>query len=122
VFFHNRLDSPAATDMDPIERVKAEAPKIQVLNGSTTTGLASQTLEYLQSQGITADAGNAEQVYNNTTIFDYTGKIYTVQYLVDLLQISPNRVYSRYDPTSQVDVVVILGLDWTGISPPTPSP
>jgi len=122
VFFHNRLDSPAASDLAPVDRVKAEAPKIQILNGSTTTGLASQTLEFLQSQGITADAGNAEQVYNNTTIFDYTGKIYTVQYLVDLLKISPNRIFSRYDPTSQVDVVVILGLDWTGINPPTPSP
>ncbi len=117
VFFHNRLDSPAATNLSPIERVQAEAPKIQVLNGSTTTGLASTTLEYLQSQGITAEAGNAEQVYNTTTIFDYTGKVYTVQYLVDLMKIDQNHIFSRYDPTSQVDVVVILGTDWAGINP-----
>jgi LCP family protein required for cell wall assembly len=116
VFFHNRLDSPAATALSPVDRLKAEAPKIQVLNGSTTTGLASQTLEFLQSQGITAEAGNAEQVYNNTTIFDYTGKVYTVQYLVDLMKIDPSRIYSRYDPTSQVDVVVILGMDWQPIN------
>jgi len=121
VFFHNRLDSPVATSLSPIDRVKAEAPKITLLNGTTTTGLASQTLEYLQSQGITAEAGNADQVYNYTTIFDYTGKIYTVQYLVDLLKIDQNHIYSRYDPTSQVDVAVILGMDWTGIGiTPTP--
>jgi hypothetical protein len=102
--------------------VKAEASKITVLNGTTTTGLASQTLEYLQTQGITAEAGNADQVYNYTTIFDYTGKIYTVQYLVDLLKIDQNHIFSRYDPTSQSDVVVILGQDWKGINPPTPAP
>jgi len=112
VFFHNRPDSPAALNMAPVDRVKAEAPKIQVLNGTTTTGLASSTLEYLQTQGIAAEAGNADQVYNSTTIFDYTGKVYTVQYLVDLLKIDPNRIYSRYDPTSGVDVSVILGMDF----------
>jgi hypothetical protein len=117
VFFHNRLDSPAATSLSPIDRVKAEAPKIQVLNGSTTTGLASSTLEYLQSQGITAEAGNAEQIYNATTIFDYTGKVYTVQYLVDLMKIDQNHIFSRYDPASPVDVVVILGTDWAAGNP-----
>jgi len=112
VFFHNRLDSPAALNMSPIDQVKAEAPKISLLNGTTTSGLASKTLEYLQSQGITVEAGNAESVYNNTTIYDYTGKVYTVKYLVDLMKIDQNHIFSRYDPTSQVDVVVILGQDW----------
>jgi LCP family protein required for cell wall assembly len=122
VFFQNRVDSPAATSISPADRMKAEAPKITILNGTTTTGLASQTLEYLQSQGITAEAGNADQVYNNTSIFDYTGKVYTVQYLVNLMKIDTNHIFSRYDPTSQVDVVVILGLDWTGLNstPQTP--
>lgn len=117
VFFHNRPESPAAVNLASIDRVTAEAPKISVLNGTTTTGLAASTLEYLQSQGITAEAGNAEQVYNNTTIFNYTGKIYTVQYLVDLMKIDQNHIFNRYDPTSQVDVVVILGMDWAANNP-----
>jgi len=71
----------------------------------------------LQSQGITVEAGNAESVYNNTTIYDYTGKVYTVKYLVDLMKIDQNHIFSRYDPTSQVDVVVILGQDWAASNP-----
>jgi LCP family protein required for cell wall assembly len=117
VFFHNRLDSPAAINMSPIDQVKAEAPKISILNGTMTTGLAASTLETLQSQGINAEAGNADQVYTNTTIFDYTGKIYTVKYLVDLLKIDQNHIFSRYDPTSPVDVVVILGQDFAASNP-----
>ena len=52
-------------------------------------------------------------------IIDYTGKPYTLKYLVDTLKISPNYIFSRYDPTSQVDVVLILGQDWA-VSNPMP--
>jgi LCP family protein required for cell wall assembly len=113
VFFGVDWTTPAAADMAPVELVKAEAPKIALRNGSATTGLAARTSDFLQGQGIPiTEAGNADQLYNNTTIFDYTGKIYTVKYLIELMKISPNQIYSRYDPTSPVDVVVILGEDW----------
>ncbi|MGD9093895.1 MAG: LCP family protein, partial [Anaerolineales bacterium] len=113
VFFGTESISPAAANMDTLELVKIEAPKVSVLNGTSTAGLAARTTEYLKSQGVeVAVTGNADQLYTNTTIFDYTGKIYTVKYLMELMGASPHRFFSRYDPTSDVDVVVILGADW----------
>ena len=53
-----------------------------------------------------------ERWENNTIIFDYTGKPYTVRYLIEVMQISADRIYSRYDPTAPVDVVVVLGAEW----------
>jgi LCP family protein required for cell wall assembly len=118
VFLEAQYLSPAAASMAPIDLVKAEGAKITVMNGTLGAGLAAQTTEYLQSQGVpVANSANADQVYLSTTIYDYTGKIYTVKYLVDLMKIQPNQIYSRYDPTSQVDVVVILGSDWAASNP-----
>jgi hypothetical protein len=33
------------------------------------------------------------------------------------MKISPNRIYHRYDPSSQVDIVVYLGYDWANDNP-----
>lgn len=105
--------SPLAGNLQPVDLMKAEAARISILNGSTTTGLAAQTTEYLQAQGANiTETGNADQAYASTTVIDYTGKPYTLRYLVDLMQIQPNQIYSRYDPASTVDVVVLLGNDW----------
>ena len=80
--------------MSPVELVQAEAPRLTVLNGTSETGMAARTTEYLQSQGINvANTGNADQLYTNTTIIDYTGKPYTLKYLVDLMKIS-NKIFS----------------------------
>lgn len=118
VLFGSESFSPAGMGRDPIELVTAEVPKLSVLNGTNTSGLAAQTTDYFQSQGIKVTiAGNADQLYTNTRIFDYTGKIYTVKYLMELMNISSNLFYSRYDPTSEVDVVVILGADWANNNP-----
>jgi hypothetical protein len=99
--------------MSPVELVQAEAPRLTVLNGTAEAGMAARTTEYLQAQGIqVSNTGNADQLYTNTTIIDHTGKPYTLRFLVDLMKISPNHIFSRFDPASQADVVLILGQDW----------
>jgi len=118
VFFGSQPFSPAAAGRAPAELVAAEAPKISILNGTATAGLAALTTDYLQTQGISvSETGNADQLYPYTTIFDYTGKIYTVKYMMELMSVPSNRFFSRYDPTSPVDVVVILGADWASNNP-----
>jgi hypothetical protein len=89
-----------------------------VLNATTTAGLASATTEYLRTEGLNVTiTGNAEEVAAVTTIIYYTGKPYTVQYLIDLLEIDPSNIYSRYDPYSQVDIAIIIGADWVDQNP-----
>ena len=107
--------APAATVYvsNPEELRQAENATVSVLNATTTPGLASQTTNYLLDQGVNVtDTGNASDKSDTTVIIDYTGKPYTVQYLVDLLNIQPNSIYSRYDPNSKVDIAILLGTDW----------
>ncbi len=63
----------------------------------------------LVAEGNIADAG---EVYAATTIIDYTGNPFTVQFLVEQLNIQAHKILVRYDPASEVDVAVYLGNDW----------
>jgi hypothetical protein len=40
-----------------------------------------------------------------------------MEYLVDTLDVSPNRIFSRFDADSQVDIEVYLGSDWAASTP-----
>jgi polyisoprenyl-teichoic acid--peptidoglycan teichoic acid transferase len=107
--------SPLATEFvsSNEELRKAEAATVSVLNATTTPGLAAQTTDYLKNLGIDVSVtGNADEASENTVIIDYTGKPYTVDYLVQLLNIQPNSIFSRYDPNSQTDIAILLGVDW----------
>jgi hypothetical protein len=114
IFAIDEAAAPVEVAPDPTELVEAEAARVAVLNGTFTPGLAAQTTDFLKTLGINVTVtGNAVQSYNETTLIDYSGKPYTVQYLVDTLGISPNRIFSRYDAETPVDVEVNLGSDWT---------
>jgi LCP family protein required for cell wall assembly len=103
---------------NPEELRQAENATVSVLNATTSAGLASETSEWLKNQGINVvDTGNADEKSDSTVIIDYTGKPYTVQYLVELLNIQPNSIYSRYDPNSQTDIAILLGTDWADNNP-----
>ncbi|MCL4562716.1 MAG: LCP family protein [Chloroflexi bacterium] len=111
---------PAATvaGSDPQSLAKAENARISVQNGTSTDGIATRTSDYLKSLGLNVlEPSNADQLYSETTIIDYTGKPYTVAYLVKEMHINPNRVLNRYDPNAQLDVAVIAGQDWVANNP-----
>jgi polyisoprenyl-teichoic acid--peptidoglycan teichoic acid transferase len=104
---------PALTPQDVSNLMLAENARVEILNGTSIIGLAAETSQHLESLGISiVTAGNAEAETNLTTLIDYTGNPYTTQFLIEKLQIQPSRIYSRYDPNSQVDITVILGADW----------
>ncbi len=111
--FTNSGTSPAMADADSLELMRSENAKVAVLNGAGTPGLAARTAEYLTSQGVNVvSTGDATEQYSATTIISYTGNPYTLDYLVNLMGISPNRIYNRFDPSSPVDIDLILGYDW----------
>jgi LCP family protein required for cell wall assembly len=113
IFTANGPVTPAATEVDPQKLMVAEAANVSVLNGTQTIGLAAQTADYLVNQGVSiVQPGNAGELYDFTTIIDYTGNPYTLSYLVELLNISANNIYHSYDPESQVDIELFLGEDW----------
>ena len=109
---------PLAPLADQQELVDQEYATVLVLNGTYSPGLASQTMEYLRASGLnTSDPGNANERYLVTTIIDYTGNPYTVEMIVELMSISPENVYHRYDVAGQADIVVIAGEDWANDNP-----
>lgn len=111
IFTSGTLAGPGATG-DPVVLMQTEAAKVGVFNGSSVSGLAAATQDYLSSLGVdVVEIGNTNYV-NLTTIYDYTGNPYTVQYLVDLMRINKTRIFNRYDPNSAIDVRIELGDDW----------
>lgn len=113
VFSSGTARSQVANNSEAGQLMQAEAAQISINNGAGVAGLADSTRAYLEGQGFTvASTGNSD-VVSGTTIIDYTGNPYTVQYLVQLLNVSPTHIFSRYDPDSQIDVEVIVGPEWT---------
>jgi LCP family protein required for cell wall assembly len=117
VFSSTNMASPIMTTGDERANMEAEGASIVVANGTYMGGLASDTQAYLQSQGANVvDTQNSDYT-TFTRLIDYTGKPYTNRYLVNLMQITPYSISFKYDPNSQVDVLVILGDDWAGSNP-----
>jgi hypothetical protein len=109
---------PVVSASELKDLVNDEAASISVLNATYTIGLAAETTEFLTSNGITiAETGNAQEIVAQTAIIDYSGKPNTTQYLLQVMQIDGSHVYSRYDPNSHVDVVILLGEDWAQNNP-----
>lgn len=107
-----------ATETSPSELMQSEQAAISLQNGTYTVGLAGRTSEYLTEMGLgIVDTSNADQVYELTTIIDYTGNPYTLQFLIDTLDVQPSRVFSSFDLNSPVDIAVLLGNDWANNNP-----
>jgi LCP family protein required for cell wall assembly len=118
IFTDTGPTSPAAASLEQQARLETEAARISILNGTYTPGLAALTQEYLQSQGVqVTETGNAQQVSTYTEITYYTGKPYTIQFLVDLMKIDKIRVYYFNDPAHAVDIEVTLGTTWANDNP-----
>lgn len=114
-FFSAELpESPEVVlNMTPDDRIAEENAGIALRNGTVTAGLASRTKEFLLEKELNVvSVTNADQTYAQTTIIDYTGNPYTVEYLAAILNIAPSKIFQRFEPGSEADIVVILGEDW----------
>lgn len=117
LFADTNTQSPLAS-LSSVDQMKAEGAKVRILNGSASPGLAASTMDYLKKQGVNVvDTGNADSLYNVSEVYDYSGKPYTLKFLLDLMGLNPNRIFSRYDPTKDVDIVIIVGTDWANKAP-----
>ncbi len=96
-----------------VDLVKEENARVSVLNASSVSGLAAQTTDYLKSQGINiVETGNAAQYSTTSEITFFSGKPYTLRFLVDLMAISQFRIRHLFDPTKPADIEIVLGDDW----------
>ncbi len=95
------------------ERMAMESASIVLVNGSQTDGLAGSTQNLLITQGANVVEIQDGEYTNQTRIIDYTGNPHTVKFLAHYLGLADGQLEIQYDPTSPVDVRVILGVDWS---------
>jgi cell envelope-related function transcriptional attenuator common domain len=102
----------ALGNSDPLTLAKQENARIQILNGTGTTGLADSTSTCLQNKGlsIVGTSNTDNTLYTTITVSGATP--YTVSYLASLMNVSENRIVNHYDPNAAADVIVTLGADW----------
>jgi LCP family protein required for cell wall assembly len=110
--FNTGSSQGPVTAGDLITQLASEAASLGISNGSTLPGFAGRTGDYLRSQGVNvAQVSETAEPTFTTTVIDHTGNPYLMKYLIETLQINPNRVYSRFDPNSPYAVELILGED-----------
>jgi len=115
VFTTTSAITPSISEDDPLSAAILEEARIKVLNGAGIEGLAGQTSQYLEGLGLNVvEVGNADRLdYTQTMIIDYTGNPYTRKYLMDLSSLTESQILSQRDPNSEIDLVLILGADWS---------
>lgn len=113
IFTSQTTTNLAAANASLGDLMLAEAASVGVYNGTSTAGLAGSSQEYLMSLGMNiTEIGNAEATIY-TTIIDYTGNPYTLQFLLDLIGVTGARIFHSFDPNSPLDLEIILGTDWS---------
>lgn len=113
IFTASGAISPSAANVDAAQAMQVESARVALLNGSYTPGIAARSTDYLGSLGVNVtETGNSDKVAPYTEITYYTGKPYTVKYLVELMAIDPIRIHHVNDPASPVDISITLGDDW----------
>jgi LCP family protein required for cell wall assembly len=120
VFVFDPPLSPVQTSKTVSQLIAEEAAKIAVLNGTIIPGLAAQTSDFLKSKTLNITITDiASETYVSTTLIDYTGNPYTVQYLVSLMNIKPTFIIHTYNPDSDIDIEITVGDDWvqSGVLP-----
>lgn len=119
VFTATGAIGPSLEVESPREAAEIEAAKLAVLNGAGEEGLAGRFADVLEPLGFNvAEIANADRLdYPTTRIIDYTGNPYTVQYLVDLMDLTQSQVLFQTLPGNEVDVALIIGYDWFELFP-----
>lgn len=114
----DELFAPAPIPTPQIEALPefmtTEGARVGIYNGTPTFGLAGETQEYLEGEGVNVTTiDNADSsTYTSTQIIDYGSHPYTVQFLIQKMNIPPLNVSSGSNPAGNFDVLVILGSDW----------
>jgi LCP family protein required for cell wall assembly len=110
---------PEPTQEITLEQVIAEEnAKLKLLNATSSPGLAGITADFLEAKGFQiTEVGNADKYKDQTVIYDYSGKPYTVQSLLYAMGYTQNRLFYRSDPSVTADIVIELGADWVQENP-----
>ena len=103
-------------EVDLLPTPTLEVATIAVLNGTSRSGLAGETAEFLKSKGydIITIANADRQDYTSTLIVVNHDKPATISRLLKHLNLMSTAVIHGTDTTTTQDITVVLGADYVG--------
>ncbi len=110
------IQDPAAT-----EAAQIESARLAILNGAGIEGLATDTADFLSSQGLNiVQIDNAERLdYEKSRLIVHSQNFpYTLRYLTEMLGLTEGQILRPVTPLPDIDVAVILGWDWVNSDRP----
>ena len=103
---------------DPLSLMQEDGARVRVLNGTSTPQLEARTQQYLSRKGITVTEIGGIKAQSRTVIVLYSPKLYTLQFLQGIFEISRStQILIDPDSSQTVDIEIRLGPDWAGSFP-----
>jgi hypothetical protein len=110
--------APIATgNSDTLSLAVQENARIEILNGTISSGLADTTAAYLKTKGLNVIGTGDGESSTSTTITISGATPYTASYLANLMQVANTRIISHPDAAASADITINLGSDWANTNP-----
>lgn len=94
--------------------LKEEGARVEISDASRVDGLGEKTAAYLREKGINVTGVSISPGSSTVSYLkSYSGMVYTMQYLADLLQIDAYRIETKYQTDSPMDITLMIGKDWS---------
>jgi hypothetical protein len=104
---------------DPLLLLKMDAPRVRILNGTSTAGLDRRTGQFLVGQGILVTEFGKTKSIDRTSITLYSPKLYALRFFINMFGITRSpQILIRAEPAETVDIEIRLGRDWIDNAPP----
>jgi hypothetical protein len=112
VFSRTGVCDPGAEDL--AGAALSERAALSIVSRTVQEGLATETGSRLTAAGLTVvSVGNADRFYDETIIYNYTGKDATARYLAMLLNVPETAIVVAEPTTALYDIQIVLGADYT---------
>jgi LCP family protein required for cell wall assembly len=118
VFASSGSASPISGNLSGGDVLRQEGARVSVVNASGSSGRGQQAADALASQGVTIASVNENGNYQQqSSLFITNSKPYAIQAIATLFNIDSSRVQLALDPSSQSDLILFIGADWSGSTP-----
>ena len=95
------------------ELLTQESARVEISDASRVDGLGERTAAYLREKGINITAVSLSPGSSTvSSVKNYSGMVYTAQYLANLFEMDSYQVENKYQQDSPMDIVLMIGKDW----------
>lgn len=101
---------------------RVRAIQVEVLNAAGESGLARTVTNYLRDKGVdVVDIGTyREREFDNSIVIDRANNYRAAEAVAKVLGLPPERIVSKADSRLYLDVTVVIGKDYTMLTPLQP--